>query len=94
MYFCWISEDVNRYRILQPNSIEIIIRRDVKFNENILAYEPGLAYVPSSVRDPDLVDVPCSYSLLEINHSFATSLDVDNNDENPPSLVPIPPTTR
>jgi hypothetical protein len=35
--FVGYSEDVKGYRILQSNCNEIIIRRDVKFDENILA---------------------------------------------------------
>ena len=37
--FVGYSEDVKGYRLLQPDYNEIITRRDVKFDENILAYE-------------------------------------------------------
>jgi hypothetical protein len=46
--FVGYSEDVKGYRLLQSHCNEIIIRRDVKFDENLLAYEPNLAIVPSS----------------------------------------------
>jgi hypothetical protein len=39
--FVGYSKDVKGYKLLQPHSNEIIIRRDVKFDENILAYEPN-----------------------------------------------------
>jgi hypothetical protein len=40
-------EDVKGYRLLQSHCNEIIIRRDVKFDENILACEPNSMIVPS-----------------------------------------------
>jgi transposase InsO family protein len=46
--FVGYSEDVKGYRLLQPHCNEIIIRRDVKFDENLLAYEPNSVIVPSS----------------------------------------------
>ena len=45
--FFGYSEDVKGYRLLQPHSDDVIIRRYVKFDENILAYDPNLASVPS-----------------------------------------------
>ena len=39
--FFGYSEDVKGYRLIQPHSHDIIIRRDVKFDENLLAYEPN-----------------------------------------------------
>jgi len=36
------SEDIKGYRLIQPHCNETIIRRDVKFDENILACEPNL----------------------------------------------------
>jgi hypothetical protein len=39
-------------RLLQPHSNEIIIRRDVKFDENILACEPNSMFVPSLAYEP------------------------------------------
>ena len=43
--FVGYSEDVKGYRLLQPNSKEIIIRRDVKFNENVFVRD--MTYTPS-----------------------------------------------
>jgi hypothetical protein len=51
-------EDVKGYRIFQPHCKEIIIRRDVKFDENLLACEPNLAFVPSLSWDPNSTFVP------------------------------------
>jgi hypothetical protein len=45
--FVGYSKDVKGYRLLQPHCNEIIIRRDVKFDENILSYEPNSVFVPS-----------------------------------------------
>ena len=44
--FVGYSEDVKGYRLLQQKSKNTIIRRDVKFDENILAYEHSSAGVP------------------------------------------------
>jgi hypothetical protein len=61
---------VKGYRLLQSHCNEIIIRRDVKFDENLLACEPHSAVVPS------LEFVP-SYDLV-------SSSDDDSEDENSP----------
>jgi hypothetical protein len=50
--FVGYSEDVKGYRILQPHCNEIILRRDVKFDENLLACEPNSVVVPSSACEP------------------------------------------
>ena len=71
--FVGYSENVKGYRLLQPNSKEIIIRRDVQFNENILACEPNSAYVPSSACESNLAVVPFSSSLLNNTHIFRHS---------------------
>ena len=88
--FVGYSENVKGYRLLQPNSKEIIIRRDVQFNENILACEPNSAYVPSSACEPDLAVVPLS-------SSSDISSDTDSDDDHPPPPAsppaPAPPTT-
>ena len=89
--FVGYSEDVKGYRLLQPNSTKNIIRRDVKFNENVLSYEPNVAYLPSSACDPDLADVPSSFSLID-STSFITSSNDDSDDENPPPPALAPPT--
>ena len=44
--FVGYYEDVKGYILLQKKSKNIIIRRDVKFDENISACEPDSAYVP------------------------------------------------
>jgi hypothetical protein len=45
--FVGYSKDVKGYRLLQPHSNEIIIRRDVKFDENLSACKPNSMFVPS-----------------------------------------------
>jgi hypothetical protein len=80
--FVGYSEDVKGYRLLQPHCNEIILRRDVKFDENLLACEPNPAGVPSSACEPSLAVVPSSVS--------SSSYD-DSEDENPPPPTNIPP---
>ena len=58
--FVGYSEDVKGYRLLQPHSHDIIIRRDVKFDENLLAWEPNLKFVPSMSYEPNSTLVPSS----------------------------------
>jgi hypothetical protein len=77
IFFCY-SEDVKGYRLLQPNCNEIIIRRDVKFDENILACEPNSTIVPYSACEPSSKFVSSFVPIL------SSSLDDDNEDENPP----------
>ena len=60
--FFGYSEDVKGYRLLHPHSHDIIIRRDVKFDENLLACEPNLAGVPSLACKPNSTIVPSSPS--------------------------------
>ena len=65
--FVGYSEDVKGYRILQPHYHDIIIRRDVKFDENLLSCEPNLVGVPSLACEPDSTIVYSSTSkFLEI----------------------------
>ena len=45
--FVGYSEDVKGCRLLQSHCNEIIIRREVKFDENLLACEPNSTFVPS-----------------------------------------------
>ena len=59
--FVKYSEDVKGYRLYQPHSHAIIIRRDVKFDENILSCEPNLTSVTPLPYEPKSVIVP-SYS--------------------------------
>jgi hypothetical protein len=43
---------VKCYRLLQPHSNEIIIIRDVKFDENLFVGKPNSAFVSSLTCDP------------------------------------------
>jgi len=45
--FVGYSEDVKGYILLQSHCNEIILTRDVKFDESILACEPSSMFVPS-----------------------------------------------
>jgi hypothetical protein len=83
IFVCY-SEDVKGYRLLQPHCNEIIIRRDVKFDENLLACEPNSMIVPSSACDPSSTFVPSSVPIL------VSSSDDDSEDENPPPPTHLP----
>jgi hypothetical protein len=83
--FVGYSEDFKGYRLLQPHCNEIIIRRDVKFDENLLACEPDSAIVPSSARKPSLAFV-LSFVPIMVYSSYD-----DSEDENPPSPAHLPP---
>ena len=90
--FAGYSEDVKGYRLLRPHSHDIIIRRDVEFDENLLACEPNLAGVPSLAHDPDLMIVPASsssYSNFLDRFPTLVSYD-DSEDENPPPPTRVP----
>ena len=86
--FVGYSEDVKGYRILQTHCNEIIIRRDVKFDENILACEPNLTFVPSLACEPNSIVVPSSArepsSVLVPSFVIVSSSDDDSEDENTP----------
>jgi hypothetical protein len=84
--FVGYSENVKGYRFLQPHSNEIIIRRDVKFDENLLAREPISVFVPSSAYEPSSAFVPSSIPIV-----VSSSSDDDNEDENPPPPTHLPP---
>jgi hypothetical protein len=81
--FVGYSEDVKGYRLLQSHCNEIIIRRDVKFDENLLPYEPNSTIVPSSAYEPSSTFVPY--------FDLVYSSDDDNEDENPPPPSHPPP---
>eukprot|EP00253_Pinus_taeda_P029709 PITA_29709 len=66
---------VKGYRLIPLKSKNVIIRRDVKFAENISAYETSLANVP-----------PLSIPSTSENIS---SSDDDSEDDNPPPLLRI-----
>ena len=90
--FVGYSEDVKGYRLLQPHSHDIIIRRDVKFNENLLACEPNLAGVPSLACKLDSTIVPSSSSSSSFLDRFRTPVsDDDSEGENPPPPSHVPP---
>jgi hypothetical protein len=50
--FVGYSKDFKGYKLLQSHCNEIILRRDVKFDENFLAYEPSSTIVPSLACEP------------------------------------------
>ena len=89
--FVGYFEDVKGYRLLQPHSHDIIIRRDVKFNENLLACEPNLAGVPSLACEPDSGIMPSSYSYNFLDRFPTPVSDDDSEDENPPPPTHVPP---
>jgi hypothetical protein len=93
--FVGYSKYVKGYRLLQPHCNGIIIRRDVKFDENILAYKPNLAFVPSLDCDPNSTVVPslaCKPSSEFVPSSVLVySSDDDSEDENPPPPDFLPP---
>eukprot|EP00253_Pinus_taeda_P028044 PITA_28044 len=73
-----IKPDVSHFRVFgNVKGYRLIIRRDVKFVENISAYEP------SSVDVPPL-SIPSTYENI-------SSLDDDNEDDNPPPPSQDPP---
>ena len=89
--FVGYSEYVKGYRLIQPHSHDIIIRRDVKFDENLLACEPNLASVPSLACEPDSTIVP-SYSSSNFHDRFPTPVSNDDSeDENLPPPAHVPP---
>ena len=88
--FVRYSKDVKGYRLLQPHSHDIIITRDVKFDENLLACEPNLVGVPSLACEPDSVIVPSSTSKFLDRFPTLVSGD-DSEDENPCLPTHIPP---
>jgi hypothetical protein len=82
--FVGYSEDVKGYILLQPHSNEIIIRRDVNFDENLSNCKSNLVFMPSMVIYPSSVFVPSSIPIL------VYFLDDDNKDENPPPQAHLP----
>eukprot|EP00253_Pinus_taeda_P017693 PITA_17693 len=70
MYFFGYSEDVKGYRLIPFKSKNVIIRRDVKFDENKSACEPSPADVPP---------LPISSTFENISSS-----DDESEDDNPP----------
>jgi hypothetical protein len=95
--FVGYSEDVKGYRLLQPHCNEIIIQRDVKFDENLLVCEPNSTFVPSLAREPNSTVVPsstCESSSIFVPPSvpiLVSSSDDENEDGNPtlPAHLPL-----
>ena len=87
--FVGYFEDVKGYRLLQPNCNEIIIRRDVKFDENLLSCEPSSTFVPSFV--PILISSSDDDSKDE-NPPLPAHLPLDDSIK--PELAPAPPLPR
>jgi hypothetical protein len=83
--FVGYSEYVKGYILLQPHSNEIIIRRDVKFDENILAREPNSMFVPSLACELFSTFFPYYVSTM-----VSSSSDDDSEDENPPPHDHLP----
>jgi hypothetical protein len=92
--FVGYSEDAKAYRLLQPHCNEIIIIRDIKFDENLLAYEPNLTFVTSLSCEPNLTFVPSSAcdpsSVFVPSPVLVSSSDDDSEDENPPPPTHLP----
>jgi hypothetical protein len=84
--FFGYSKDVKGYRLLQLHCNEIIIRRYVKFDENLLARKPNLVFVLSSTYDPSSTFVPYFVPIM-----VSSSSDDDSEDENPPFISHLPP---
>ena len=79
--FVGFLEDVKGFRLLLPHSHDIIIRKDVKFDENLLACNPNLAGVSSLACEPDSAIVPSSSSSSSFLDRFPTPvLDDDSED--------------
>jgi hypothetical protein len=93
--FVGYSEDVKDYRLIQPHCNEIIIIRDIKFDENLLACEPNSSFVPSLACEPNSAFVPSlAYkpSLKIVPSSILVSYsDYDFENETPPPPAHLPP---
>ena len=86
-------EDVKGYRLLQPHSNDIIIRRYFNFDENISTCKLNLTYVPSVAYKPSstLVAIYSTPKFLDIVPTMTFSFDDDRKDENPPIPIHFPP---
>jgi hypothetical protein len=80
-----MSKATDFFRLIQPNSNEIIITRDVEFDKNLLAYELNSTFLSSLSYEPSLVFVPSFVPIL-----VSSSYD-DSEDENSPSPTYLPP---
>jgi hypothetical protein len=93
--FVGYYEYVKGYILLQSHCNEIIIRRDVKFDENLLACGPNLVFLPSLAYEPNSTVVPSSTydpsSTFVPSSNLVYYSDDDNEDENPPLPTHPPP---
>jgi hypothetical protein len=87
--FFGYSEDVKGYRLLQPHCNEIILRRDVKFDENLLASEPSSEVVPSSVP---ILESSSDDESEDENPPLPADIPPDESFE--PEQAPVPPLPR
>jgi hypothetical protein len=92
--FVGYSEDVKVYVLLQPHCNKIIIRRDVKCDENILVCKPNSMFVPSLDCNTNSMFVPSSTyepsSMFVPYFFFVSSLNDDIEDGNTPPLADLP----
>jgi hypothetical protein len=92
--FVGYSEDVKGYRLIQTHCNENIIRRDVKFDENLLVYEPNSTFMPSLSCEPNSTVVPSSdcepYSTFVPSSVLVSSSYDDSEDEIPPLPSHLP----
>jgi hypothetical protein len=82
--FVGYYEDVKGYRLLQTHCNEIFIRRDFKFDENLLACEPNSTIVPSLAYEPNSTVVPflaCESNRDEIIFEDNGSKYLEGNDQ-------------
>jgi hypothetical protein len=92
--FVGYSEDVKGYRLFQTHCKEIIIRRDVKVDENLLACEPNSVFVLSLACENNWMLVSssaCESSSAFVPSSIPVSSSYDDSaDENPPPSTHLP----
>jgi hypothetical protein len=92
--FVGYFEYVKDYILLQPHCNEIIIIRDVKFDENLFSCEPNSTFVHSLACEPNSLFVPSSscnpYSMFVPSSILVSSSDDDSEDENPPPPAHLP----
>jgi hypothetical protein len=63
--------------------------RNVKFDENLSDYKPNSTFVPSSAYEPSSTSVPSSLPNF-YDPIMVSSLDDDNEDENPHLSIHLP----
>lgn len=75
-----MSKDIE---FLQPKSKNVIIKRDVKFDENISSCESTLTGVSPLACDPDLTYVP-PLSISSTSNKIPSTSNDESEDVNPP----------